>query len=673
MKKILMIFVLLFVYSSLSATGVIIPDDEDYPKDLLKNKLCEIRVNIKGNMAETIVYEEFINEWNQSVDGVYSFPLPEYARATAIYYWRNDTTFKAILKVKEQTPNPGTGSGGVAALVNDYIGENGIKILFKGIAAGEVQKVELHYISSLDYHMSEFSYTFPLNTELFVNYPIDYLNIDVKIESHRPILSYDMPSHPGFVSTQEDDYNLQLSYLKSKAYITSDMKLNYTIVNPELVIDFHSQFRNDRGGHFTLYYNSPDTSPATLSKEIVFLVENSSRMRGAKFNQSIDAVKTALEMLSEEDSFNIIFFNSITSKFRYTPVVADSSNISSAIGFLEGAAWNYGSDLHNGLLEALAQFSDATKNNSILTFTTGYSPVDPLEIEEENEYSTGIFLIGMGTEVERARIEMTANLNYGRAFYFTEENYDKNEVVKILEKINSPLAKDIDITFNKSDISNICPEKYLSLYGGTRFHVSGLYDIGETNSITIEGVNNNGTFIEEFQVEYTADSLENSSADKLWAKQKMDELEWEIEVYGESDELKEALIDLSLAYGIRCRYTAYIADYTTTSVKEKNSENIMPESYSFLKSNYPNPFNPSTKIRFFLSDADIGKVKMVKIFDILGRLVAVIDISGFSGGWHEITFDGRDFYGSALASGTYIVTLQVGNSVRNSIKIVLMK
>ena len=81
-----------------------------------------------GLIAETFVYQEFENE-------LVRFHRPQcilfhYRRmrvATEFIYWYNDTAYIAVLKVKQQATNPGTGSGGVAALVNDYIGRNGIK------------------------------------------------------------------------------------------------------------------------------------------------------------------------------------------------------------------------------------------------------------------------------------------------------------------------------------------------------------------------------------------------------------------------------------------------------------------------------------------------------------------------------------------------------------------
>lgn len=75
-----------------------------------------------------------------------------------------------------------------------------------------------------------------------------------------------------------------------------------------------------------------------------------------------------------------------------------------------------------------------------------------------------------------------------------------------------------------------------------------------------------------------------------------------------------------------------------------------------LEQNFPNPFNPSTNIRFQLPAA--GTVS-IEVFDANGRKVAqVANNQPFSSGLHTMTFDANN-----LASGVYIsrVVAQVGN------------
>jgi hypothetical protein len=79
---------------------------------------------------------------------------------------------------------------------------------------------------------------------------------------------------------------------------------------------------------------------------------------------------------------------------------------------------------------------------------------------------------------------------------------------------------------------------------------------------------------------------------------------------------------------------------------------------------YPNPFNPSTMIRFSLPFTEYTKLT---IYDVTGRQVEVLANEVLSAGEHRITFDG-----SGLSSGVYFVRLQSGHHTQTE-KMVLLK
>jgi len=79
-----------------------------------------------------------------------------------------------------------------------------------------------------------------------------------------------------------------------------------------------------------------------------------------------------------------------------------------------------------------------------------------------------------------------------------------------------------------------------------------------------------------------------------------------------------------------------------------------------MRQNYPNPFNPSTAIRFELAAA--ARVNL-KIYDLHGKQVRVLLDGHFSGGGHEVVWNGRDDLERSLPSGPYIYRLAAGDRV----------
>jgi uncharacterized delta-60 repeat protein len=78
----------------------------------------------------------------------------------------------------------------------------------------------------------------------------------------------------------------------------------------------------------------------------------------------------------------------------------------------------------------------------------------------------------------------------------------------------------------------------------------------------------------------------------------------------------------------------------------------MPKEYS-LSGNYPNPFNPVTKISFSIPNNSYTKLI---VYDISGKQVAELVDSELDAGTYNIDFDG-----SSLASGTYFYKITSGD------------
>jgi len=88
-----------------------------------------------------------------------------------------------------------------------------------------------------------------------------------------------------------------------------------------------------------------------------------------------------------------------------------------------------------------------------------------------------------------------------------------------------------------------------------------------------------------------------------------------------------------------------------------------------ITGNYPNPFNPTTKVTFHLTTP--GEVSL-QVFDVRGQRVRMLTSGRFDEGAHEVMWDGCDDSGLALPSGTYMARL-MGNGGLSSHKLVLAK
>ncbi len=88
-----------------------------------------------------------------------------------------------------------------------------------------------------------------------------------------------------------------------------------------------------------------------------------------------------------------------------------------------------------------------------------------------------------------------------------------------------------------------------------------------------------------------------------------------------------------------------------------------------LHANYPNPFNPSTTIRFDLPQA--SEVHLA-VYDILGREVVRLVDERLEPAYHQVTWNGRTAHGMDVPTGIYIARLVTPQYTR-SIKMLLLK
>jgi hypothetical protein len=105
--------------------------------------------------------------------------------------------------------------------------------------------------------------------------------------------------------------------------------------------------------------------------------------------------------------------------------------------------------------------------------------------------------------------------------------------------------------------------------------------------------------------------------------------------------------------------TAYVPD-VLTSVK---TERELPSEFS-LEQNYPNPYNPVTKIKYSLPNESFVTLK---IYNLIGEELFTLVNEDKAIGNYEIEFNAK-----ALPSGIYFYQLQGGNFVKTK-KMVLMK
>ena len=94
-----------------------------------------------------------------------------------------------------------------------------------------------------------------------------------------------------------------------------------------------------------------------------------------------------------------------------------------------------------------------------------------------------------------------------------------------------------------------------------------------------------------------------------------------------------------------------VARTTTSDVK------VIPGEFA-LQQNFPNPFNPSTEIRYDLPEE--GFVNLA-IYNMMGQKVRTLRSETMQPGYHSMVWDGRNDVGSQVATGMYFYSIHTGS------------
>jgi flagellar hook assembly protein FlgD len=90
-----------------------------------------------------------------------------------------------------------------------------------------------------------------------------------------------------------------------------------------------------------------------------------------------------------------------------------------------------------------------------------------------------------------------------------------------------------------------------------------------------------------------------------------------------------------------------------------------------LEQNFPNPFNPQTRITFQVDESTAGQIE-VSVYSLRGTRVRTLLSRHLDPGKYTVVWDGRNGRGEQLPSGVYFYRLTAdGNSVTR--KMVLAK
>ncbi len=644
-------------------------------------------VDIQEQVAVTHIDQTFYNELNNSVETIYLFPLPEDATITELVYWVNNQRYVAEIKERQEAINQYNEKlrQWLDPALLEELGDNLFRLSIVPVNALSEVRTEVTYIEPLKYDLGIVEYKFQLNTLGLSSKPLQVVSINLEAQSKYSYVSFTSPSHGNSTATKLEkisDNHYKLFYGDENFYPDKDLVVQFESDRAEVnyhILTYTPSAKDSIGddSFYALWITPPDQldSNDVIPKDIVFTADVSSSMEGERIKQVKDALLRFIELLNPVDRFNIITFGTFVEKFKPDLVEASANNLNDAKLFIQNLYALGMTNIDESLKASLQQSYGDSSANNLVFLTDGYPTwgeknQDSIlnHIKLFNTKAVRIFSFGVGDDISKVLLGNISDQNHGYVKFITSDDSIALVVNDHFMRISKPVLTDVNIDFGGLLTWDIYPKATNDLFWGSQIMQLGLYKNAGLYNVAVNGKMMSKPVVFTQQI-YFADTIGGHKfVPRLWAKAKINHILGLIEVYGETEELKNQVIELSLKFQILTPYTAMYVDPGTTNVDDAQ---VKPTQFA-LEQNYPNPFNPTTTIKFSLPDNKSAYHVSIKIYDLLGRLVRVLVNDDKTPGIYTVMWDSKNSNGMMVPSGTYFYTLEAGD-FRYTRKMVLVR
>ncbi len=580
---------LLVPAATVLADGIVIPvPPPDVPivdVPYLSIKYHRVNVSIDGQVATTHVDQVFVNEGEFEVEGTYIFPLPEDASISEFAMWVDGVKLEGQVLEREEARriyedivrrrrDP--------ALL-EYAGRDAFQASIYPIPPGGERRVELEYSEVLALDNGLVEYVYPLNTEKFSPRPLEEVTVNIEIDSQVPLKAIYSPSHEVDIERQ-GDYEATIGYEAYGVKPDTDFALYYTVSPHDVGVNLLSYKPDEQGSGFFLLLAAPRVElldQRIVAKDVILVLDVSGSMLGEKLTQAKAALRFVLDNLHDVDRFNIIAFSTSTQHYARGLVPADQRG--EAQDFVARLEASGSTDINRALLEASALVDE--ERPAILIFltdglpTAGEVDIDRIidNIGDEAPDNARIFPFGVGYDVNTFLLDNIARNHRGASGYVRPEEPIDERVSAFYAKVSTPLLANLQIDFGTIDVEDVYPYDLPDLFAGTQLVVAGRYRGGGETTLTLTGDVDDESLIYQFaNVSFHEEGGEDFIA-RLWATRKIGYLLQQIRLHGEDEELVDAIVELSVRYGIITPYTSFLVEETDLALREEGRQEIAKE------------------------------------------------------------------------------------------------
>ena len=588
-----------FAQSGAAAGALQITDSRGKVTGLCPLKHTDVKAEISGFLARVNVTQEFENPYQEKIEAVYTFPLPQDAAVDDMTMTVGDRTVRGKILRREEARavyDAARTSGRVAGLL-DQERPNIFTQSVANILPGEQVKITISYIETVKYEAGSYEFVFPMvvgpryipgtpTGAQGTGYAPDTqqvpdasritprpapegtrsghdISLDIGLDAGLAIDGVTSKSHE--IEVLRPDVTRARIKLKNDSVIPNkDFILRYD-VGGQQISDGLLTHRSGRGGFFTLLLQPPErvTTEDVTPKELVFVLDTSGSMSGFPIEKAKETMLLALDNLYPADTFNVITFSGDTRILFPQPVAATPENLKTAKDFLASSSGSGGTEMMKAIKAALDP-TDAQDHVRIVCFMTdGYVGNDMEIISEIQKHPKArVFAFGIGSSVNRFLLDKMAEQGRGEVDYVGLNDDGSAAARRFHERVRNPLLTDITLDWGGLKVADVYPRRIGDLFGAKPLIVTGRFEPG-SGTLRLKGKMGGRDFMREIPVNFPDSEARHDVLASRWARMRIDDLMSSdyagVQQGRMRPELKEQITNLGLEFRLMTQFTSFVA------------------------------------------------------------------------------------------------------------------
>lgn len=524
-----------------------------------------VDVKIDGQVAVTSIDQEFYNPNDQRLEGIYMFPVPKGAhidkfsmeiggKMVDAELLRADKARQIYEDIVRKMRDP--------ALL-EYAGRDLFKARIFPIEPRSRKPIKISYTELLRSDAGTVTYSYALSTEKFSARPIKSLSLKVEVKTEQPLASIYSPSHK--VEIRRDGPNRAVIGYESKdEKPDTDFQLVYSSEKRDIGLSLITHKSGGEDGYFLLLAAptvAKETKPAP--KDVVFVVDTSGSMAGAKLQQAKKALQFCVENLNTDDRFEIVRFSTEAESLFGKLSEADSEHRKRASNFIADLKPIGGTAIADALQTAFKARTEKSERPFVIIFLTDGLPTvgtrnpDEIVADVKKAGDARIFSFGIGSDVNTQLLDQIAEGTRAFSQYVLENEDLEVKVSNFYTRIREPVLTNARLEFGGGvRTSKLYPAQLPDLFKGDQLVLTGRYSGSGEVEAKLTGMANGREQTFTYKVKF--DDSSNDYVARLWATRRVGFLLDEIRIHGETTELRDEATDLARRYGIVTPYTAYL-------------------------------------------------------------------------------------------------------------------